>query len=276
VLPGFLTQLDGVATTLRDQVNNVVSPMAGNIAAASRNQTAAGALQFGIALDGGAVSTVSVTGADWSGAGGAAALQTALQTALNTSIGVGNATATVTTNTDGSLAVAIAPTATHALQVQASGANVGFSTLLGTTPVGSDGIGGRAFFAGTDASTLALSADVAGNPAAVTAGVAGRGPLDASIALRLGDMSTSSTGADAAYNALIVGLGIAAKDVQTRNTIQQQSVQSLDSARISQAGVNTDEEMTNMVEFQKAYEASAKFISSIDSMLSTLINMVGR
>ena len=89
-------------------------------------------------------------------------------------------------------------------------------------------------------------------------------------------MSTASTGADAAYNAMIVQIGIAAKDVQTRNTIQQQSVQSLDSARISQAGVNTDEEMTNMVEYQKAYEASAKFISTIDSMLSTLINMVGR
>jgi flagellar hook-associated protein FlgK len=33
--------------------------------------------------------------------------------------------------------------------------------------------------------------------------------------------------------------------------------------------------MTSMVEYQKAYEASAKFISTIDSMLSTLINMVG-
>ena len=33
--------------------------------------------------------------------------------------------------------------------------------------------------------------------------------------------------------------------------------------------------MTNMVEFQKAYEASAKFISAINSMLDTLINMVG-
>ena len=43
----------------------------------------------------------------------------------------------------------------------------------------------------------------------------------------------------------------------------------------SQAGVNTDEEMTNMVEYQKAYEASAKFVTTIDSMLETLINMVG-
>ena len=121
VLPGYLTQLDGVATTLRDQVNNVDEPDLGHDRRPRRDQSAAGTLQFGVALDGGAVATVSVAGADWSGAGGAAALQTALQTALNTAIGAGNATATVTTNGDGSLSVAIAPTGTHALQVQASG-----------------------------------------------------------------------------------------------------------------------------------------------------------
>jgi len=275
VIPGYLTQLDGVATTLRDQVNSVVSPISGTIPAGSTDQSAAGTLSFGLALDGGAPSTVSVTGANWSGAGGAAALQTALQTAVDTAIGAGNATATVTTNTDGSLSVAIAPTGSHALQVQASGANTGFATLLGTTPVGSDGIGGRAFFTGTNASNLAVSPLVANNPSAVAAGVVGNGPLDGSVALQLADMATSNTGADATYNTLVVQLGVDAKDVQTRDNVQQQSVQSLDASRNSQAGVNTDEEMTNMVEYQKAYEAAAKFVTTLDSMLSTLINMVG-
>ena len=84
VLPGFMSQLDNVATTLRDQVNNVVSPISGTIAAGALDQSASGSLQFNIGLDGGAFSTVSVAGADWSGAGGAAALQTALQNGLNT------------------------------------------------------------------------------------------------------------------------------------------------------------------------------------------------
>ena len=275
VLPSYLSQLNSVATTLRDQVNNVVSNVSGTLAAGSTDQSAAGTLQFGVALDGGGFSTVSVAGADWSGAGGAAALQTALQTALNSAIGTGNATATVTTNTDGSLSVSVAPTAGHALQVQASGTNTGLSTLLGNTPLGSDGIGGRAFFTGTNVSNFAVSALVAANPNAVAAGAAGSGPLDTSIALQLADMATSTTGADSTYNTMIVQLGVQAKDVQTRDNIQQSSAQSLDAARNSQAGVNTDEEMTNMVEYQKAYEASAKFISTLDDMLSTLINMVG-
>ena len=183
VLPGFQAQLDGVATTLRDQVNNAVSPISGNVAAAARDQSASGPLTFGIALDGGATANVSIAGADWSGAGGAAALQTALQTAVDTAVGAGNATASVTANGDGSLSVAVTPVAGHALQVQASGSNAGLATLLGTTPIGADGIGGRAFFAGTGASTLALSALVAGNPSAIAAGIAANGPLDASIAL---------------------------------------------------------------------------------------------
>jgi flagellar hook-associated protein 1 FlgK len=275
VIPSYLSKLDGVATTLRDQVNGVMGNVSGTLAAASRNQTAAGTLQFNVGLDGGAFSTVSVTGADWSGAGGPAALQTAIQTALDTAIGTGNATATVTANTDGSLAISIAPMGAHALQVQASGSNAGMGILLGSTPVGSDGVGGRAFFAGTDASTLAVSALVGGNPSAVAAGVAGSGALDSSIALQLGEMATSTTGADSAYNTMIVQLGVAAKDVQTRDNVQQTAAQSLDAARTSQAGVNTDEEMTKMVEFQKAYEASAKFISAINSMLTTLLQMVG-
>ena len=69
-----------------------------------------------------------------------------------------------------------------------------------------------------------MSAFVAGNPSAIAAGTAGKGPLDSSIAIRLGDMATSTTGADSAYNTMIVTLGTAAKDVQTRDNIQQSSV----------------------------------------------------
>jgi len=40
----------------------------------------------------------------------------------------------------------------------------------------------------------------------------------------------------------------------------------------SDAGVNLDEEMTGMLLFQRAYQASARVISTIDEMLDTLIN----
>ena len=229
VIPGYLTQLDGVATTLRDQVNNADERHLGH--ARSRRAEPERGRHPAVRHRGRRRRVRHRVGRRCRlvgrGRRGRAADRVAGGVGHGRS-GAGNTTATVTTNVDGSLSVAIAPTATHSLQVQASGANAGFSTLLGTTPVGSDGIGGRQFFTGTGASTLAVSALVAGNPGAIAAGVAGSGPLDGSVALSVADIATSSTGADAGYQTMIVKLGVDAKDVQTRDNVQQQSVQNID------------------------------------------------
>jgi flagellar hook-associated protein 1 FlgK len=43
------------------------------------------------------------------------------------------------------------------------------------------------------------------------------------------------------------------------------------------AGVNLDEEMVHLVEFQRAYEAAARLVSIVDEMLDSLINRtIGR
>jgi len=45
--------------------------------------------------------------------------------------------------------------------------------------------------------------------------------------------------------------------------------------RESISGVHIDEELSNMIKFQKGYEASARFITTVNSMLDTLINRMG-
>ena len=274
-IPNYLSKLDNVATTLRDQVNALHGSIGGSIAVIDQNQTAAGTLQFDASLDGGAFSTVAVAGADWSGAGGAAALQTALQTALDTAVGAGNATATVSGGNGSPLTIGITPAGAHQLQVVASGNNPGFSTLLGTTAVGSDGFGGRQFFTGTDAASLSVSNLVAGNPGAVAAGTAGGGPLDGSNALNLADLAASGTGADSVYRQVIVQLGVDTQTATNRDQIQQSATTSLDNARSQQSGVSIDEEMTNLVEFQHGYDAAARLLTTINGMLDTLINHTG-
>ncbi|MEE9278152.1 MAG: flagellar basal body rod C-terminal domain-containing protein [Dehalococcoidia bacterium] len=39
--------------------------------------------------------------------------------------------------------------------------------------------------------------------------------------------------------------------------------------------MSLDEEMTNLIKFQRAFEAAARLITVVDSMLETLINRVG-
>lgn len=48
----------------------------------------------------------------------------------------------------------------------------------------------------------------------------------------------------------------------------------LQNQRSSNSGVSIDEEMTNVIRFQRSYDASAKLIKVADEMLQTLMNMV--
>ncbi len=48
----------------------------------------------------------------------------------------------------------------------------------------------------------------------------------------------------------------------------------LNQQKAEYSGVSTDEEMVNMVEYQKSYDAAAKLIKVADDLLQTLINMV--
>jgi len=46
-------------------------------------------------------------------------------------------------------------------------------------------------------------------------------------------------------------------------------------SRLSESGVSLDEEMTNMVKFQHAYNASARMITTLDAVLDTTVNRLG-
>jgi flagellar hook-associated protein 1 FlgK len=51
-------------------------------------------------------------------------------------------------------------------------------------------------------------------------------------------------------------------------------VSQLQEQKSNYSGVSLDEEMTDVIKFQRSYEASAKLINIADEMLQTLLNMV--
>jgi len=66
-------------------------------------------------------------------------------------------------------------------------------------------------------------------------------------------------------------------DVST--TIQQKDYRtveasSLESQRLAVSGVNIDEELISMIKFQRAYEASAKVITTTNQMLDSLLGLI--
>jgi flagellar hook-associated protein 1 FlgK len=106
-------------------------------------------------------------------------------------------------------------------------------------------------------------------------GIAGGPNLDNGNADKIGNLRDSSAGVDAGYRKMIVELG-----VQTAVAIRNQDIQAVistqvDAARESVAGVNIDEEMTNMLSFQHAYSAASRMVTAIDETLDQLINRTG-
>jgi flagellar hook-associated protein 1 FlgK len=57
---------------------------------------------------------------------------------------------------------------------------------------------------------------------------------------------------------------------------QQDIVEQIDALRDSVSGVSLDEEAVQMIKFQRAYEANARFFSTIDQTLTILFSIVGR
>ena len=49
-----------------------------------------------------------------------------------------------------------------------------------------------------------------------------------------------------------------------------------DTARMEVTSVSENEELTNMIKFQHAYNASARMITTVDEMIDVIINRMGR
>jgi flagellar hook-associated protein 1 FlgK len=56
---------------------------------------------------------------------------------------------------------------------------------------------------------------------------------------------------------------------------QNSAVASLDDARVSFSGVSSNDELSNLIMFQNAYNANSRYINVVADMLDTLINKVG-
>ncbi|MFK8025720.1 MAG: flagellar hook-associated protein FlgK [Ilumatobacter sp.] len=151
---------------------------------------------------------------------------------------------------------------------------------LHTQGYGLDGTDGRNFFdpTGTTAATIAISADVDGEPDFVAAGApelpgpVAPGIFDGRQAQLLGDLSSDGVSTDA-YRAMVAEFGIDTNAAgRTASAAQQIASTAIDEAE-SVSGVNLDEELTTMMAAQRGFEASARILSIVDEMLQTMINM---
>ena len=75
------------------------------------------------------------------------------------------------------------------------------------------------------------------------------------------------------YNSILGDIGLKVQRNQVEKAQQDNMVQQFREIRSSISAVNMDEELADMIQHQKAYEASARYVSTVDEMMQTLINM---
>ena len=76
------------------------------------------------------------------------------------------------------------------------------------------------------------------------------------------------------YSNLISTIGGDKSNADNMSASTNLVIKQLEDQKTSYSGVSVDEEMSNVIKFQRSYDASAKLISIADKMLQTLINMV--
>ena len=106
-------------------------------------------------------------------------------------------------------------------------------------------------------------------------GISGAPNLDNGNADAIAKLRSDPLGVDAGYRKMIVELGVQAAVTIRNQDIQAVITTQVDAARESVAGVNLDEEMTNMLSFQHAYSAAGRMVTAIDETLDQLINRTG-
>ena len=74
------------------------------------------------------------------------------------------------------------------------------------------------------------------------------------------------------YNNIVQKLGNETKEVIRNDSNQSKLLGEIDNLRLNVSGVSLDEEMVNLIQFQHSYNASAKVISTIDSLLDVVVN----
>lgn len=89
--------------------------------------------------------------------------------------------------------------------------------------------------------------------------------------LNIGD-ATSGMTMDSYFKDSIDRLGVQSQEAQRMVKNQEDLLGNLEQSRDSVSGVSLDEEMANLIQYQHAYSANAKVISTLDQLLDVVIN----
>jgi flagellar hook-associated protein 1 FlgK len=129
----------------------------------------------------------------------------------------------------------------------------------------------------TGAGDMQINEAVYNDPSLIATRASGEGEGSASIAQAITSIQfeqiVNGISANEYYTSMLTELGSLIQESQFVYRSQEMIIQQLQNQKESVTGVSMDEEMTKLIQFQQAYEASARLVTTVNEMLDTLLNM---
>jgi flagellar hook-associated protein 1 len=129
------------------------------------------------------------------------------------------------------------------------------------------------------ASSLAVSANIVATPSLIAAAGA-PAPGDNTNARAIANLATTplpgkSANPIDAWAALVYRVGTDASTATSNQASRSDVLKQLQSLRDQVSGVSLDEEGANLIKFQRAYEANARYFSAVQASIDTLLTALG-
>ncbi|WP_026766481.1 flagellar hook-associated protein FlgK [Selenomonas ruminantium] len=123
---------------------------------------------------------------------------------------------------------------------------------------------------GTNAVNISSLFNLAADNVSTTANVSYNGTV-----VNMNDRSINDISLNAYYQSVMSQLGTDANAIDKKESAQDDLITQIVSWRSSTSGVDWNEELTNMITFQKGYSACSRCLTTMDEMLDRLINSTG-
>lgn len=145
---------------------------------------------------------------------------------------------------------------------------------------------GRPFFVAKDGGEI-TSGNITVNPEIVedsnliAAGVSGQGNRNGDNALNLANVfdqnlvDLGGASVRSFYISLIGEIGVKVQEAETMTESTKILESQIDHSRLSVSAVSLDEEISNLIKFQHAYNAAARNMTAIDELIDRIINHMG-
>lgn len=139
---------------------------------------------------------------------------------------------------------------------------------------------GIRFFTGTRASDIAVSGNIIADPNTISIAASSiYPPGDGSNALQIANLKSATVvnglTIDNYYNSLLTDLGMVVERTGTLSDTQGLILEQIQRQKEEVSGVNMDEEMANLVQYQRSYSAAARLMNVMDEILDRVINGMG-